>query len=46
MYFYFSNDSLIKPCPLAAIFKNCYCLVYIFNLTNIDTLYKLEEMIK
>ena len=46
MYFYFSNDSLIKPYPLAAIFKNCYCLVYIFNLTNIDILYKLEEMIK
>ena len=45
MYFYYSNDSLIKYC-IRSFFKDCYCLVYIFDLTNIDTLNKLEEMIK
>ena len=27
------------------IFRDSYCLVYIFDLSNIDTLYKLPEMI-
>ena len=47
---YYSNDYFFLSDKIGrvsnfCIFKDSYCLVYIFDLSNIDTLYKLPDMI-
>ena len=43
---YYSNDFFLSGrVSNLNIFKDSYCLVYIFDLSNIDTLYKLPDMI-